>query len=83
MEFVGSKFNAETDTDRPSMDEIIEKDGKKFKIGKIEAQEAKDVMKLALSGKDPDKCGFDDVLYKQHSTRPFVVWVIYVNEINL
>ena len=64
MQFVGSKFNAETDPDRPNIDEIIEKDGKKFKIGKVEAKEAKDIMKLALSGDEPDKCGFDDVLYK-------------------
>lgn len=37
-------------------------------------------MKMVMSGVDPDKEGFSDVLFEQHPERPFVFWIVFVNE---
>lgn len=79
--FVASKFNGMTDPGRPVIGSTIIVNGKTFTIVKVDFKEAKDVMKMALEGGSPDKEGCDDVLFDQHQDRPFVYWVVWVNEI--
>ncbi len=80
MNFVATKFNPETDPSRPIVGGIVEKDGKSFIICKVEHRESKDIMKIVISGIEPDKEGHDEVLFDQHKERPFVYWMVWVNE---
>ena len=39
-------------------------------------------MKMVMSGEEMDKEGYQDVLFNQHPDRPFVFWIVWVNEAN-
>ena len=80
--FAASKFNADTDPSRPEIGKEIEKDGKTFVVGKVDWKESKEIMKMVMGGTEPDKEGFQDILFEQHPERPFIFWVVYVNEKN-
>jgi len=80
MKFAATKFNPETDPSKPIIGDIVEKDGKSFTICKVEYRDSKDIMKIAISGVEPDKEGYDEVLIDQHKERPFVYWLVWVNE---
>jgi len=78
--FAATTFNGETDPGRPQVGTTIEKDGKTLTIGKVDWKESKEIMKMVMGGIEPDKEGFDEVLFEQHKERPFVFWVVYVSE---
>ena len=80
--FVATKFNADTDPTRPKIGDIVDRDGKKFEIKKVDWKEGKDVMRMVMSGEEMDKEGYQDVLFNQHPDRPFVCWIVWVNEVN-
>jgi len=80
--FVASKFDPETDVDRPVIDSEIEHEGKKWKIVRYIHLLAGEMLddQPALQAKT-DKAECDRVLYKEHATRPAVVWVVWLNEV--
>ena len=81
MEFVASKFNEETDEDRPKIGEEFNHidGGETHIIGKVSHILLNDIVS---GGVEPDKGEFDVVLIKGHTTRPAVYWVVWGNKKN-
>ncbi len=77
MEFVASKFNAESDPDRPVLDSEIEYQKEIYLVKKVDHLLLSDV--IAETAAEPNPDGFDMVLTKQHSERA-VIWVLWVNK---
>ena len=76
MGFVAIPFDAETDSDRPIIGAEAEHDGILYIIEKVGHIELRDV----ILGNEPLKGDYDNVLFKQHSTRPAVIWVTWLNQ---
>ena len=77
--YVASKFNAESDPSRPKVGEVVEHEGKKYKIVEVEAVMASDLIKSILAKKEPDLRGHHELLYREHPTRPAVQWACWVD----
>lgn len=75
--FASNKFNPDTDSDRPKLGDTVEVIDKKWVIQKIDWMSARKL----IEGKEPDSGEFDMVFLRPHALRPFVIWVIYVNEV--
>ena len=76
--FVASKFDAASDPSRPKVGEEIEHEGAKYRIAEVEAVMASDLVKSLMAGEDPDLRGHDQLLYREHPTRP-VQWACWVD----
>ncbi len=78
MAYRASKFNKETDEDRPKIDSIIETGTHKtYKIIKVDAMNLSDV----ITKSEPELDGAEAIVTKQHSTRPAVIWLIWVTQL--
>lgn len=82
MAYVASKFDPETDPDRPQLGEIvvIEDDNgqsEQYVIMKISYRSVYEMMTLP----EPDKDGFDQIACRLHAGRPAVVWLCFCNKI--
>lgn len=79
MEFVASKFNAETDEDRPLIGEEFSHvdGGEVFVIEKVAHTTLGDIMK---GENEPEQGEYDEMLVKRHTLRPAVYWIVWGNK---
>lgn len=79
MEWVATQFDPETDPSRPKVGDVID-GGTIMKVGWA-LQSA--IVKELMSGVPTEIMnpqGYDECLSKEHPTRPFVVWLVWVNK---
>lgn len=76
--FVASKFNAETDSDRPQIDSVIDVKGENYIIKKVDWIELSKTISDGFKERDLD--GFDSVFYGNHSNRLGLIWIIWANK---
>jgi hypothetical protein len=79
--FVANKFDAESDPSRPKLGTVIKHGGMKYKVAEVKAVMASDLTKSLLSGEPPNLRGHDELLYREHPTRPFVQWACWVDRV--
>jgi len=79
MRFTADKFIPETDSDRPQLDSQVEFENDNYSVKKVDHMLLSDIM--SGKAKEPTKEDFDLVLTKQHSFRPAVVWIIWLNKL--
>jgi len=77
--FYASKFDPENDDDRPQLETRVEYDDKVFVIKKVTYVGSELIKGILEGAPDPDKEGHDEVLFKEHTTRPGVRWKCFVN----
>lgn len=76
MIYRAAKFDPDNDPTRPKVGDEITKDGAQFVIGKVEHTTLTAIIEGA---KEPELKGFQEVVYKEHETRPAVLWVLWIN----
>jgi hypothetical protein len=77
---LNNRFNPITDPSRPKIEEI-EYQRKKYMVKEVDWIEKGKIIKMVMDKTEPDKKGHDEVLFIDHISRPFVMWVVYVDEI--
>lgn len=82
--FEVSRFDPDTDPTRPVVGSIIEHNGQSYKIDKVDHILGRTLLSSIENNEEPTKPpGFDEVLYEQHPSRPFVFWVISINKVTV
>lgn len=77
MELVANKFNAETDEDRPQINSEFVYEGETCVVKNVDHVLLSDI----IGGKpEPEKGEYDIQVFKPHTTRPAVYWVVRANK---
>lgn len=77
--FVASKFDPETDPDRPEIGSIVEVEDKKWEVKRVEYALMSDIIKSGF--KEPDPSPQERVFNRSHIDRPAVTWNVFVDEV--
>lgn len=72
-------FDPDKDPSRPRVGTKISSSGKKWVIRRVEAWTSHKIIDMLANDQEPDKMGHDDVLTFQHPTRPFIMWMCWVD----
>jgi hypothetical protein len=75
-----NKFEAETDEDRPKIDDTFENSGKTYEIKKVDHVLLGDIINDKDGKNEPQPGEYEKVLMRRHKVRPAVYWVLWVNE---
>ena len=75
---ISDKFDAETDSDCPVVGTEIKANNKTWIIQKVDWISLSDVMNTEKP--QPVKSEYDELFTKPHTTRPAVIWLVWVNE---
>lgn len=83
-EFVASKFDADTDPDRPVLGDEITVNEIRYVIRRVHWVTSSALMKSVLNGTVDTLMApqeYDECFNRQHETRPGVQWWIYVERV--
>lgn len=77
------KYDPENDPEKPAVGSEIEFDGVNYIVAKSQYIPASDITKAVMDGRDiGDVQGHDKLLVKDHPTRPFVQYLVWVDRIS-
>ncbi len=81
--FIADKFDPDTDPDRPVVGSTIHYQGKDYEIVKVGWKTTKELVEEVLfsAPKHEELDGCDEICYKDHITRPFVSWVVWIKKV--